>query len=154
MSLKDSPTYQAFNLGDRCREGIEVAIEEVVVFVDELQVHCHNESELSQVDGISVEGKVGELPSGIEVLWADLLAEEEVDEAGVCLGELDEGELAVAIEIALRKEGNDDLVLIVLTLDDIFEVILVNDGAFAGADESGDVTAEGSRSWGCEEGEG
>ena len=120
-----------------------VTVEEAVVVVDESQVHSNQEGELSQVDGVGVACEVSELPSSIQELSTDLLSDEEVDEAAICLGELSKVELAVTINVALVPEANDDLVLVVLTLDDVLEVLLSNDSTSLGSEKVADVDTEG-----------
>jgi len=138
-----STSDQAFELLDSTRDNGEVAVEDVVVVVDESQVHGDQESELSQVDRVGVAGEVSKLESGIQELSTDLLSDEEVDEAAVGLGELEERELVVLIEVALFPEGGDDLVLVVLTLDDVLEVLLSNDTTSLGGKELANIDSEG-----------
>ena len=118
-----------------------MAVEEVVVSVDELQVEGDQEGELRQVDGVGVEGEVSEVPSGVQELSTGFLAEDEPDECRVGLGELWEGEFAFATEVALVEEGGDEEVLVVFRTDDVFEVLFVDDTGLVFADEAIDITA-------------
>ena len=96
----------------------------------------------AQIDGVGVAGKVSELESCVYEFSIDLLTDEEVDEAAVCLGELLKAKVAIAINVTLVVEGCDELVLIVLTLDDVLKVLLSNDSTFFGGEEAADVNAE------------
>jgi len=120
-------SQQSLDLSDGGRQGSEVTVEEAVVVVDESQVHSDQESEFSQIDGVGVAGEVSEFESSVKECRGDLLSDEEVDEASVSSGELSQSELTVTVDVTLVPEGDDKLVLVVLTLDDVLEVLLSND---------------------------
>jgi len=122
-------SQQGLDLSDGGRQGLEVTVEEAVVVVDESQVHGDQEGEFSQIDGVGVAGEISELESSIEEFSTDLLSNEEVDEAAVGSAELSQGKLAVSVNVSLVPEVDDNLVLVVLTLDDVLEVLLSNDSS-------------------------
>ena len=53
----------------------------------------------------------------------------------------DESEFAFTADVALVEEGSDYQILVVLRLDDVFEVIFVDYAASVFADEAADITA-------------
>jgi len=144
-------SQETFDLSNRVGEGSEVTVEEVVVLVDELEVEGDQESELRQVEGGGTEDEVSEGESGSQDGGAGLLSEEEPEEAGVGLGELEESELALAVEVALIEVVGDNDVLIVLTLDDVFKVVLVDHATLVLGNEVADITAVSTGSGGSSE---
>ena len=63
-------SQETLELGNRVGEPVEVAVEEVVVLVDELQVHSDQEGKLGQVESVGTEGEVSKLKSGIQEVRA------------------------------------------------------------------------------------
>jgi len=141
----DGTSQSRFDLLDSSGELGEVTVEEAVVVVEEFQVEGDEESETSQVDVVRlVLFPSGDEPSGGNNFSTGGFTEQEIDEATVSLGEFELGKLTVLDDITGSKEAGDDGVLVVLTLNDVFQVVLVNDTTFLGSDELFDVNAETS----------
>lgn len=107
-------------LGDGSAELIEVAIEKVIVVIDEFQVKGDNESEASQIDVVEVTFfESGELVSEGNNFSRGGFTSDEVDEGRVSLGEAKSSEFTVGGNITLSEESVGNNVLVILTLDDV-----------------------------------
>jgi len=140
--IETGSTQSTLDLGDGSAQDWQVTVEEAVVVEDESQIHGDQESELSQIDGVGVAGEISKFESSVKEFSTNLLSNEEVDEAAVGLAELSEAELTVSVHFSLVPELHDDLVLIVLTLDNVGKVLLSNDSTSLGIEEVADVNTK------------
>lgn len=136
----------ALKLLDGSTELIKVTIEKVIVVIDELQIKGNNESETSQIDVVSTTFfESSELVSKGNNFSRGSFAGNEVNERGIGLGEADSSELSVGGKIALSEESVGNNVLVILTLDNVTEIVLAEHAGFFGGKEILDIDTKASR---------
>jgi len=132
-------------LGDGGGKLVEVTIEKVVVVVDESQIVGNNESEASQINISEVSfSESGQLPSEGDGLSTGGFTGKEVNEGRVSLGEADGGKLTIGGEITLSEESVGNNVLVILTLDNVTEIVLAQHTSGFGFEEVLDIDAKAS----------
>jgi len=132
-------------LGNGSGKLIEVTIEEVIVVIDESQIVGNNESEASQINISEVSfSESSQLPSESDSLGTGGFTSNEVNEGRVSLGETNRGKLTIGGEITLSKEGVGNNILVILTLDDVTEIVLAQHTRGFGFEEVLDIDAKAS----------
>ncbi len=136
----------ALKLLDGSTELIKISIEKVIVVINESQIKGNNESESSQIDVVSTTFfESSELVSKGNNVSGSSFTGNEVNEGSIGLGEAGSSELSVGGKIALSEESVGNNILVILTLDDVAEIVLAEHAGFLGGKEILDIDTKASR---------
>lgn len=139
-------TKNTLKLGDGSGKLVKIAVKEVIVVIDESQIVGNNESESSQINIRKVTfSESSKLPSQSNDFSTSSLAGNEVNEGRVSLGETNLGKLSIGGKISLSKEAIGDNILVILTLDNVAEIVLTQHTRSFGFEEILNIDAEASR---------
>jgi len=149
-SLEESAGIEAskgtLKLLNGSAELIKVSVEKVIVVIDESQIKGDNKSEASQINISSTAFfESGELVSQSNDVSGGSFTGNEVNEGSVGLGEAGSSEFSIGRKVALSEESVGNNVLVILTLDDVAEIVLAEHAGLFGGKEVLDIDTKASR---------